>query len=123
MSLCLFSLDGRLFGSARQLSAMRASAGHIANFDRWSYGDRRRSEAVQLFQAMVEVARGFCGVITGMAVFHVEHWRREADRRAVRLNADRGGSWWAPRSPDSGRLRGKPTLQPGSAAGRRGRAV
>ncbi len=41
----------------------------------------------------------------------------------VGRNQCRGGPVRAPRSPDSGRLRGKPALRPSSAAGRGGRAV
>ena len=42
---------------------------------------------------------------------------------APRFLSERGGPVRAPRSPDSGRLRGKPALRPSSAAGRGGRAV
>jgi hypothetical protein len=90
MSLCLFGPDGRPFWCARQPPAFRASTGHTANFDHWSHGDPRRSKAVQLFQAMVEVARGFCDVVAGMVVFHVEHWRLSVRRCVARAAGRRG---------------------------------
>jgi hypothetical protein len=64
-----------------------------------------------------EIVHALCGLRGRRSLLGRLFQRRQARRR------HRVGPVRAPRSPDSGRLRGKPALRPSSAAGRRGRAV